>query len=449
MLVVLPSIQRHHHCLYYARLMPKDIPPLYIPKRGCIRELSGRVAHLLETCKNRALFASEELWWKRTRACIETTVSLACCANAQIDWFGDIVKLLGDIGRDQTIRESSLMGKDPLFVIRWTCLSLIAIRPILEHDTSLHLAARNALEWLELEKDLGHGQALTVLETLREAGNCLWSLSVALEREEDSTEAKEILRSHEFTISQLEQFGIQADRFGKVDEEIFYVQTHIDEKFYFDETIKLFRDSLKLQFILPRQNLRSICSFAPISGDFLKTIPCRCRPRVLWQLQAFRQAASGYLEGHLLERQLWRLQDLCDGGGLGYVVELFFLALKQLLSTSSPSETHSTLYIGTFRAITANWSKYKHSLGTQKLLLHMAASSCGIISESDFPAYITDELLVLLGNVFDGQIGLHIDEVVQKLSARRAARRTHTATKYDIFCSKALVVISRERAAAL
>ena len=52
---------------------------------------------------------------------------------------------------------------------------------------------------------------------------------------------------------------------------------------------------------------------------------------MLKNLQAFKQAALW--EGHLLEQQLWRLQDLRDGGGLGYMVELFFLALKQLLST--------------------------------------------------------------------------------------------------------------------
>src|SRR6267142_2090304 len=58
-------------------------------------------------------------------------------------------------------------------------------------------------------------------------------------------------------------------------------------------------------------------------------------------------------------RQLWagRLQDL-SGGVLGFAVELFFLALKQLLSTSSESskESHSEFYIGTFRAVTARGS---------------------------------------------------------------------------------------------
>jgi hypothetical protein len=63
------------------------------------------------------------------------------------------------------------------------------------------------------------------------------------------------------------------------------------------------------------------------------------------------------------------MQDLRDGSGFGFTVELFFLALQQLSSTSSSPESHSTLYMGTFRAITSDWSKYKDSLGTQNILL--------------------------------------------------------------------------------
>ena len=73
-----------------------------------------------------------------------------------------------------------------------------------------------------------------------------------------------------------------------------------------------------------------------------------------------------------LRRELWRLQDLREGGGLqvGFIteVELFFLALRQPLSASSSKESHSALLVGTFQAITPDWNKYKSSLGTQKLL---------------------------------------------------------------------------------
>ena len=118
-----------------------------------------------------------------------------------------------------------------------------------------------------------------------------------------------------------------------------------------------------------------------------------------------------------MQRQFWYLQDLYQGGGLGFTVELFFLALSQALCTSSSkeSDSHSALYTGTFRAITSDWKKYKDSitlnclLGTENCLLSLAISHHREFAYL-YPAYITDEFLLLLGNIFEGQTGPHIDE---------------------------------------
>jgi hypothetical protein len=92
-----------------------------------VGELSIRVAHVLETCKNRNLFASDELWRRCMCAFVETTASLVCCTGAEVGQFGDIVGLLADIGSDQNVRESSTTGKDESFVMHWTCLSLVVV----------------------------------------------------------------------------------------------------------------------------------------------------------------------------------------------------------------------------------------------------------------------------------------------------------------------------------
>jgi len=144
---------------------------------------------------------------------------------------------------------------------------------------------------------------------------------------------------------------------------------------------------------------------------------------------------------HLSQRQVWHLQDLRDGSGFGFTVELFLIAFKQLLSTPSSQDSHSALCIRTFRTITSDWREYKHSLGTQKILLDAVASDRGIISEFSYPAYITDELLVLLGNVLEGQLGPHIENAVQQLSITRPDDRPGTRE----FRSKALWVISRSQ----
>jgi hypothetical protein len=145
---------------------------------------------------------------------------------------------------------------------------------------------------------------------------------------------------------------------------------------------------------------------------------------------------------HLLQRQVWHLQDLRDGSGLGFTVELFLVAFKQLLSTSSSQDSHEALYIRTFRTITSNWSEYKHSLGTQKILLDAVASDRGIVDGLSFPAYITDELLVLLGNVLEGETGPHIEKAVEQLS------KPDDRPEIQEFRAKALRVISRSRASS-
>ena len=115
-----------------------------------------------------------------------------------------------------------------------------------------------------------------------------------------------------------------------------------------------------------------------------------------------------------MQLQLWHLQDLRDGGGLGFTVELFFLALS-LLSASSSKESHSALYTGTFLAITSDWRKHKHSLGTQKLFLHIATSRRKEF-DNHYPSNIVDEFLVLIHNIFEGQEGSHIDEAMKELA---------------------------------
>ena len=118
-----------------------------------------------------------------------------------------------------------------------------------------------------------------------------------------------------------------------------------------------------------------------------------------------------------MERQLLRLQDLGDGGGLGFTVELFFLAFEQLLSTSSSKESHSALYTGTFRVITSNWSKHKHSHGTQKLLLYIAWSRRVAFSYNYYPTYIVEEFFSLLGNIFKGQTNTRINEARERVES--------------------------------
>ena len=415
----------------------------HIREENVVHELSTRVARSVEICKNHKRFSNNDgLWRERTRACIEATASLVCCANAKLDWFGGIPKLLGNIGSIERIRELSLAGTDEVFVTRWTCLSLVAIRPILTDNQQVQIRVSQTMGWFAKADDTGNNDGMAAVqkinETLQKASDCLFRLYDALRQRGDLTdEVKGILHGHESEILELEQVNIEADRLGQLDFWISVLRNIINDDsnqiisqlpgllddfdlyhqapIPFSRLVELSPDPRKLQFICPGKTLKSMCSPSLTLRHILEGQgDADAYKELLKNLENFRFFVGWQRDG--LQRQLWRLEDLRDGGGLGFTVELFFLALSQLLSTSPSMESHSALYTGTFRAITSDWSKHKHSLGTQKLLLDIPLSRLREFDEH-YPAYIVDEFLLLLGNIFEGQTGPHIDRARQQFEA--------------------------------
>ena len=121
----------------------------------------------------------------------------------------------------------------------------------------------------------------------------------------------------------------------------------------------------------------------------------------------------------LITRQLWRLQDLRDGGSLGFALELFFLTFRQLLSTSAAQDSDRVFFCGTLKMITSRWADGKDSLGTQNTLLNLACDLIipgrGVFSDFDYPGYITDMLFELIEVMLRGSTGSHIDDARREL----------------------------------
>jgi hypothetical protein len=118
--------------------------------------------------------------------------------------------------------------------------------------------------------------------------------------------------------------------------------------------------------------------------------------------------------------QLWRLQDLRDGGGLGFTIELFFLSLRQLSPTSLSSELNRVFYTGTFEVITSGWENIKDPSGTQGILLNicdLVMKSRGVFSDFSYTEYIVKMLLDLVGDMLDrhGNTQPHVNKVVEEL----------------------------------
>ncbi|KAI0252311.1 hypothetical protein BJV78DRAFT_1281858 [Lactifluus subvellereus] len=316
------------------------------------------VGRLLETCSNRGRFASEELWRKRTRACVQTTAFLVC-ANTNVGWLPDIGKLLEDVGSLKTIYLHSMEELDQSFIAPWTCLSIMAIRVALDNEwlRKSSKTAVSALAHLQSQDGTHDNQALKNAQTIDRDPNIAWDCLPLLRRSlcvingvfwepEERGQARENLLSHESQISRLERIHIEA---GDIADRVESRRA---------SSMPISND--------PLREPASFGSLDIIEGRNIEEYEETIR-NVRWQVDFdYSWPMSRRCP---MEKQLAHLQDLCDGGGLGCIVELFFLTLEKLLSTSSSKGLHQALYVLTLKNTTSDWKKYKHSLGTQKVIL--------------------------------------------------------------------------------
>jgi hypothetical protein len=449
-------------------------------KNLVISDLCKRVRHLVDTCNSTSKELSSR---KRARGCVEAVASLVLCANVNLEPFGGLGRLLYNVGEIEKIRELSAAGSDGSFVTRWTCLYLVVVTRRTLNDLSISGQARGAIRRLSAfrleddgretsiedvdEKALENSRRIDdYFETARQFCVGLEGAFSLSQEERTSEQVREVLaRVHEADISQLESAIPVADETQFIDTCVSELNRSIGyallpgvsfDEFKRTELIQpveffsiLAGDAQEFvpQIIFLSQRLRLLCSYAPKlreiikgagDGTYQETIESL---RFLWNYD--HRLRSVVSQRYLMERQLWRLLDLRDAGGFGFLVELFFLVLAQLLSMAFSEDTHSALYIGTFRAITSGWRQHKDCIGTQRVLLNLicdiAIPNRGVIANRRYPEYITNELLVLLGNMVEGQSGSHIDDTMVELG-NLGAISVHT------FANEAMAVISRRRA---
>ncbi len=436
-----------------------------------IDDLCKRVGHLVDTCNNRGLFAKEELWRKRARGCVETVASLVIYADIKLERFGDLGRLLRELVKFEKILELSAVGFDGSFVTCWICLSLVVVTRGISKDGIIKENARSVIDSLshfQVEDDgkqtnngnadeVAHKNSQRIDNYFETASQfCVGGLNGAFSsgqvRRTEEQVRKVLERDREAGISELESAAPTLDEMEDIDMSVSDVNRTIRLVSHglsehlpgvsFDEfrgteliqPVQFFNLSVAEgqvgqpftpQFVFLGQRLRLLYSYAPKLRDIINGQDSGVYQEVLKSLGTlWKESDAGYKRSvvgqrNLMERQLWRLLDLRDGGGFGFSVELFLLVLAQVLSMASSQDTHSALYIGTFRAITSGWRQHKDSIGTQRFILNLicdvAIFDRGIISNCSYPGYITDELLVLLGNIVEGQSGSHIDDAILEL----------------------------------
>ena len=433
-------------------LIPQSPHPLEGTTVGTI---SRCVRNLFDTCNNRPSFPYEEARHMRMRACVEAVASLVCCINLPLNWFGEVGKLVSEIGHIDNINQSPSTNSEPSFVIRWTCLSIVAVQRMLRSNRLQVLAGYAVNGLARFQSDYGHTDeagwrsAQKIEICLKTAWEHVEDLHRAFEpwaQKRTREEVEEILQNHERQISELERIKVEADDLEVVDWRIFLYQDAMDAATYrltrqlpgvsFDEPRRsgsfLINDTFNIpatgsapvtpQLIFPGQQVQALTSLGLKLREVLDGNVEEGYVEVLESLKPVDQIPISLRRPTgLMKRQLWRLQDIRDGSGLGFTVELFFLSLRELLSMPSLHESNKVFYTSTFKIITSHWERSKESLGTQRILLNIICDLTirdrGLFSNCSYPKSTTTMLLDMVGNILQGYAGPddHIRDAVLEI----------------------------------
>ena len=397
-----------------------------------------------------------------TRECIETMASLVCLTDVELGSFGQVGEVLSEVGeKEQTNDPSTRLN--PLFTVRWTCLSLVAIKQIV-NDSQLQDVAKFTLDGVaHLQTDYGHRPDIMVLlamaqridDDLTQAWASVVDLHLAFDSEPSSRSRTDadiitILNSREESISELERIANEVVGMEDVDWHFTFLLDTMDETTHklVQRLPGVFFNKLKSAaptmiseafnfpsvvttpvpplLMFPGQQIQTLCNLGRRLRDIIERRNTGRQEETLKSLESLREipdSLRGLNYFYLMRRQLWRLLDLRDGHGFGFTIELFFLALRQLelSSTSSSSELKRVFYTGTFKAITSDWKDCKNSVGTQGILLDLLCDlvirSHGAFSDFSYPPYIVEMLLELVEKMVDGHEGIrdHTDDIVQVL----------------------------------
>jgi hypothetical protein len=419
---------------------------------------------------------------RRMRGCVETAASLVCCTEVELGRFGEVGEVLSEMGDKERTNDPLTIRSNPSFTVRWTCLSLVAIWNMVDGNRVQELArfALDGIARFQTEYGAPDTMALAAAQRIDDYLMKAWEpvveLHLAFEpwsQNRTESDIRRILNDHDASILELERIAIEAVGVEEVDWRISLLQHTMDGAtnkltrrlpgVFFNELKPvapiMISEAFDIssvettpvppQLIFPGQQIQCLCTLGrrlreiieeqnnegheeqnnerheeQNNGRHKETL------QTLKSLESLREIPVRLRRlNYLMKRQLYRLLDLRDGGGLGFTIELFFLALRQLSSTTSLSELKEVFYTGTFKVITSNWERNKNSAGTQRILLDLLCDlvirSRGVFSDFSYPPYVVDMLLDLVGKMVEGHGGLHahINEIIRELEDDRMWNR--------------------------
>ncbi|KAI0263299.1 hypothetical protein BC834DRAFT_888559 [Gloeopeniophorella convolvens] len=425
-----------------------------------VADLGHRITHLLKTCVGPGSLSSEEERRKRARACVDAALSLVLSTGLPREWFADVetwVHALAFLGGIERIRDPSIIRFDSTFPLRWTCMSLVAASRLLRTSHGVRDAARRVIKCLAVvhgEKDgtednIAARTSSIIDQYVRSGWEAADSLRVELNREVEPDKAeerfREIVRNNKSNVAELEYTWNILGWAEDTDEAIIalvrtmvhatggllehfpdvVLQWQHDPRRTPDKDMHATPTHLMPHFIPPRLLVQRLwlCVWAIRNISAAGWGESPSQPKNLGELSSPELAMPAVRmlieeTPSSFEAQMWRLQDLRDGG-LVYALELLVSEIRSNKAASHPSSR--PLFIGTFRYLTSEWEEHCSASNTQRLLVNLLRQilpETGDGAPSDeIPGYITDVFLTFLGEVLAGKKGSHVAEAIAMIQA--------------------------------
>lgn len=359
--------------------------------------------------------------------------------------------------RDAHTREAPTSELDSTSSIRWTCMSIIVVRRVLQTFDEVGSAADCVIKSLAKVRGVAEGStdenAAKTTRTLNEYLKTSWKSATSLHQElisdvgPDNVEdrVRSIMQDKKSDITTLDDTWNVCGWAEETDEAIVKLAQTLREATSgvldrFQGAVLPWKQDSRLesekgttqstpsffmpQFIPPRlliqrlwlsvSALRAVSSKGwGASGQKWKKLADLSAPELT--IPEMRKLMGETRTP--METQLWRLQDL-RSGGLVYSLELFIQVIKSSGKAVS-RESSRELYGGTFLAITRRWwDEYERGIWTEQLLVDLLRRvlPTGDESASDqVPTYIIDHFLTFLADVLATKSGGHVQQAVSQI----------------------------------
>ncbi|KAI0261944.1 hypothetical protein BC834DRAFT_413694 [Gloeopeniophorella convolvens] len=417
-------------------------------EQSTLERLCKHVGRLLETCGKPGLFVNAEARSRRARACIQTAASLMVNMNVPSESFG-VVKpmeqILAYVGRIERVRDAQFEKADVTFTMHWTCMSLLISRKLPDGGSLAVLSdsfLRALSRALHVEASSAHREAVSKAQLIDNRMESSWNRLEGLCK---GLKKDGLIETREQAELALRNRGVNITQWLKDLNAVEGNRTHIDH--YPDLaslsdaldhiTCGLLSNFPGSSFYKPKEPLSLSQASDALFGNRVLVARQLVPPGpIIETFRAFRLRLHAFVEKNgeedplklvkdlqavwenfggeaqftrqrdMAERQLWRFNDLACGG-FGFHVELFFLALQRLLPMESQAlpESHQSFYVLTFKAMTLDWGRYRHSPGMRRILLDLLCDTAirnRSVLSYDYPEWIEGELVSLVRNLFRG-----------------------------------------------